>query len=113
MAGTPIDFVLNMAGLSAAEIATLEKSAPGVAALMHAAVEAKQTIEEAQALYEAAKPLLARAAALYEKAKPLISQALAELPTLDADAQIIVGVLMKGRPPDTSLGTQGGGAIGS
>ncbi len=78
-----IDVAGHAAGLSQAQIDKLEADAPGVAALVHAVREAA--------------PLIAQVQAIYEKAKPLVAQALAELPTLDDDAQIILGVLAKGK----------------
>ena len=97
MSNFVIDMAGRAAGLSEAQITKLETDAPGIAALVH-------TLREAAPLFEQAQ-------ALYEKAKPLIAQALAELPTLDADAQIIVGVLAKDSAPAAS--SQAGGAIGA
>jgi hypothetical protein len=88
------NFLLEIAGhaegLSDPQIAKLEADAPGIAAFVHLLVEAKPLIQQAQALYE--------------KAKPTIAAVLAELPTLDADAQIIVGVLIKGPSAPEQLG---------
>lgn len=98
MSNFVIDMAGRAAGLSETQIAKLEADAPGIAALVHTLAEAKPLFEQAQALYE--------------KAKPLIAQALAELPTLDADAQIIVGVLAKGKAA-SGPGSQTGGGIGA
>ena len=100
MSNFVIDMAARAAGLSESQIVKLEADAPGIAALVHAMREAA--------------PLFVQAQALYEKAKPLIAQALAELPTLDADAQVIIGVLAKGSsaPSGAGPGSAGGGAIG-
>jgi hypothetical protein len=94
------NFLLEMAGhaegLSDAQIAKLEADAPGIAALVHTLRENAPLFQQWDVLYENAKPLLAQSQALYEKSKPLIAQALAELPTLDSDVQIIIGILGKG-----------------
>ena len=110
-------FVIDMAGravgLSAEEIAKFEKDAPGIAALIHGAREAAPIFQQLQALYEQEKPLIAQGEAIYEKLKPFIAQAIAELPTLDADAQIIVRVLAGHTPaPGTGPGSRPGGGIG-
>jgi hypothetical protein len=100
MSNFVIDMAGRAAGLSEAQITKLEADAPGIAALVH-------TLREAA-------PLFIQAQALYEKAKPLIAQAFAELPTLDADAQIIIGVLAKGAAAASGSGpgSKAGGAVG-
>jgi|HubBroStandDraft_2_1064218.scaffolds.fasta_scaffold00063_22 hypothetical protein len=122
MSNFVIDMAAHAAGLSDAQLAKLEADAPGIAALVHTLRENTPLIQQWQALYEAGKPLLSQATplftqtqALYEKTKPLIAQAIAEFPTLDADAQIIVGILTKGRavPAGSGAGSQSGGGIGS
>lgn len=123
MSNFVIDMAAHAAGLSDAQLAKLETDAPGIAALVHTLRENMPLIQQWQALYEAGKPLLAQATplwtqtqALYEKTKPLIAQAIAEFPTLDADAQIIVGILTKGRAAaaaGSGQGSQSGGGIGS
>ena len=109
-----IDMAGRAVGLSTEEIAKFESDAPGIAALIHGAREAAPVFQELQALYETTKPLEAKAAAIYERLKPFIAQALAELPTLDADAQIIVRVLAGSKTPaGTGPGSQSGGGIGA
>ena len=99
-----IEFALGLIGraegLSDAQIAKLEADAPTFAALVQLSIEAKPLIEQGQALYE--------------KAKPLIAKAMAEWTTVAPDVIAVLAVIGKPDAPSSGSGpgSTGGGAIG-
>ena len=101
----PIEFVIGaiarMEGLSDVQVSKLEADAPTFAALVQLSIEAKPLIEQGQALYE--------------KAKPLIAKAMAEWATVAPDVIAVLAVIGKPDAPSSSgsgPGSSGGGAIG-
>ena len=99
-----IEFALGLIGraegLSDAQIAKLEADAPTFAALVQLSIEAKPLLEQGQALYE--------------KAKPLIAKAIAEWATVAPDVIALLAVIGNPDAPSSGSGpgSSGGGAIG-